>query len=179
MIDPRTTAIALLVVLLSPQGAQADECGDPETDVAGVWRLVEASTTQPDGHVEHPYGQPPSGLFVYTPGGHLSLHLHGNPPPSFDAPPDDAAIAGLARQYIGYFGRWSISDDGESVVHHIEGALNPNRIGRDAERPYRLCGDVLELRIGTPSGREYYRRLERLERFAEKPASKHADGALQ
>lgn len=158
---------ALLLFLIAASTARADECDAPNTTIAGVWRLVEASTTHPDGRVEHPYGQPPAGLFVYTPGGRLSLHLHGNPPPALESPATDENIAALARQYIGYYGRWSVSDDGASVTHHVEGALNPRRIGNDAVRPFRRCGDVLELEITSASGRAYYRRLERIEKFAE------------
>lgn len=157
---------ALLLVIFTAGFPRAEACDAPPSGVAGVWRLVEARTTHPDGRIEHPYGQPPAGLFVYTPGGHLSLHLHGNPPPALESPTDEG-IAALARQYIGYYGRWSISEDGASVTHHVAGALNPRRIGNNAVRPFRLCGDVLELEITSGNGREYYRRLERIEKFAE------------
>jgi hypothetical protein len=69
----------------------------------------------------------------------------------------------VARGYIGYYGRWSV--EGDRLIHHIEGAMIPNRIGRDAERPFTVCDDVLELRIEASDGREFYRRLERVERF--------------
>ena len=133
-------------------------------DVYGVWRLVEASTTWPDGTVEYPFGQPPSGQFIYTPGGHLSLHLNKNPPPPhFDHRPDDAELGAAARSFIGYYGTWSIADN--KIVHHIAGAMLPNRIGQDAERPFRVCGDVLELNIEGRDGRRFFRRLERIEGF--------------
>lgn len=141
------------------------ECDEQEPgEIVGVWKLVEASTTLPDGSVQHPYGQPAAGLFVYTPGGHLSLHLHKNPPPPrFTQRPTDNELGAVARDYIGYYGRWSTS--GNTVTHHIDGAMLPNRFGQDAERPFVLCGDVLELSIIASDGRHFYRRLERIETF--------------
>ena len=119
----------------------------------------------PDGTVQHPYGQPAAGLFIYTPGGHLSLHLHSNPPPAgFEGRPTDSELGAVARAYIGYYGTWRI--EGDKVIHHIEGAMRPNRIGQHAERPFSLCGSVLELKIEADDGRRFYRRLERRESFA-------------
>lgn len=136
------------------------------TDIVGVWRLVEASTTLADGTVQHPYGNPPAGIFIYTPGGHFSLHLNKNPPPDkFTERPTNTELGAVAREYIGYYGTWSVA--GNSVTHHIEGAMLPNRIGQDAERPFNLCGDELELDIQGNDGRRFYRRLERVETFSE------------
>ena len=163
--------LATLSILLSVPTAYSDETADcssktTPTNIVGVWRLVEASTTLPDGTVQYPYGNPAAGLFVYTPGGHLSLHLHKNPPADrFTQRPTDSELGAVARGYIGYYGTWSIS--GNSVVHHIDGAMSPNRFGRDAERPFTLCGSILELSIEASDGRSFYRRLERVESFAE------------
>jgi Protein of unknown function (DUF2938)/Lipocalin-like domain len=157
----------LLGAVIPPAAAASDtqSCTVPgEADIAGVWRLVQASTTLPDGTVEYPYGNPAAGLFVYTPGGHLSLHLHGNPPPpAFDKQPDDAELGAVARSYIGYYGRWTL-DDGR-LTHRIEGAMYPNQVGQAAERPVSLCDGKLELTFTADDGRRYFRQLERIEEF--------------
>jgi hypothetical protein len=165
---PQKAIFSILLATVVVGSAASDEgqpCGAVEAgEVAGAWRLVEATTTWPDGTVEHPFGQPPAGLFIYTPGGHLSLHLHKNPPPpAFERRPDDAALGLVARGYIGYYGTWSVTDG--KIVHHISGAMLPNRIGQDAERPFSLCEGVLELSIEGRDGRHLVRRLERVERF--------------
>lgn len=160
----RTVAVALALLPVAAP-AQENEC-ENSASVAGVWKLTEAYTEYRDGRIDHPYGKPPAGIFVYTPGGHLSLHLGVNPPPPpFESRPGDAEIGALARRHIAYFGRWSVSADGASLIHHIEGALNPGRIGRDAVRPFRLCNDTLELDIESSNGNRYFRRLERIEHF--------------
>jgi hypothetical protein len=130
--------------------------------LASIVTVVAASEEQRSCQVVD--GQPPSGQFIYTPGGHLSLHLNKNPPPPhFDHRPDDAELGAAARSFIGYYGTWSIADN--KIVHHIAGAMLPNRIGQDAERPFRVCGDVLELNIEGRDGRRFFRRLERIEGF--------------
>ena len=163
--------LLVLLILLSASQAKSEEAADCNEDsksieIAGVWQLVEASTQSRGGEVQYPYGQPPAGLFIYTPGGHLSLQLHKNPPrKKFDRRPSDSELGTAARDYIGYFGTWSIS--GNSVFHHIGGAMLPNRLGQDAERPYTLCGNTLELRIKGRDGQVLYRRLERIETFSQ------------
>lgn len=154
----------ILAIIVTDAAASGEQPECKAGEIQGVWRLVEATTTWPDGRVEYPFGRPPSGLFIYTPGGHLSLHLHRNPPPPrFDHRPDDAELGAAARSYIGYYGTWSVADN--KIVHHILGALVPNRIGQDAERPFSVCGDVLELNIEGTDGRRFFRRLERIESF--------------
>lgn len=158
----------MLVVALAsfvPFSADSSDCDAANPgQIAGVWRLVEASTTLVDGTVQHPYGQPAAGLFIYTPGGHLSLHLNRNPRgPKFDQRPTDSELGKVARDYIGYYGKWTVIEN--SVIHHVDGAMLPNRIGQDAKRPFTLCGDRLELNIQATDGRYFYRRLERVESF--------------
>ena len=167
----RSFSLAILLTAFSIPivfSEELENCSDnssPE-DIVGVWRLIEATTTLPDGTVQYPYGNPAAGLFIYTPGGHLSLHLHKNPPGDrFSRRPSDSELGAVARGYIGYYGTWSIA--GSSVIHHIDGAMSPNRVGQDAERPFALCGSTLELSIEGSDGRTFFRRLERVESFAE------------
>ena len=164
-------SLVALSIALSASAAMPEETVDCSTNamstsIVGVWQLVEASTTLADGTIQYPYGQPAAGLFIYTPGGHLSLHLHKNPQgDKFTQRPSDSELDAVARGYIGYYGTWSIT--GNSVVHHIDGAMSPDRIGQDAERPFMLCENTLELSIEGSDGRFFYRRLERIETFSE------------
>ena len=47
--------------------------------------------------------------------------------------------------YIAYFGTYEVAPDGRSVVHHVEGALNPAWVGGDQVRQLRFDGDRLVL----------------------------------
>ena len=112
---------------------------DAAAALAGVWLLVEyrdrASTTGP--WIE-PYGSQPSGMFVYDPAGHLSVHVY----PGADAPAD--------AEYLGYFGTWSVASarsEGSAtvgvVLHVMTGASAPFLFDDAPERLFRLDGDSL------------------------------------
>ena len=47
--------------------------------------------------------------------------------------------------YIAYFGTYEVAADGESVVHHVQGALNPAWVGGDQVRKLRFDGERLVL----------------------------------
>ena len=47
--------------------------------------------------------------------------------------------------YIAYFGSYEVSPDGTRVVHHVEGALNPEWVGGEQVRALRFDGDRLVL----------------------------------
>jgi hypothetical protein len=67
--------------------------------------------------------------------------------------------------YLGYSGRYSISD--EEVTHHIEVASDPNRVGRNISRRFRFEGNTLELTTPPTSvggtAREFTLTWERVE----------------
>ena len=47
--------------------------------------------------------------------------------------------------YIAYFGTYEVAPDGCSVVHHVEGALNPAWVGGQQVRAMRFEGERLIL----------------------------------
>ena len=52
--------------------------------------------------------------------------------------------------YIAYFGTYDIAADGQSVVHHVHGALNPAWVGGDQIRGLRFEEDRLVLHAEVP-----------------------------
>lgn len=120
----------------------------------GAWELVLWSNRRPDGVVEHPFGHEARGVILYTPDGHMSVHMvrpgiaaFGGPPG--DAPPD--RIAAAYNGYVGYFGRFSVDAAHRIVTHHIEGAWYPDLRG-DQVRHCRIDGDRLFLEAETVTG---------------------------
>lgn len=141
---------------------------DREPGIVGTWRLVRYEDTAKDGSVSRPYGERPTGYFVYDPTGHLSIHIMRNPP----APPlasgewkraTEAEKTNAYDGYVGYFGTYRV-DREKHVLHHIvEGALNPMYTSTVQERPYRLSGDVLIIELDdAKDGTHYYRELRRV-----------------
>lgn len=162
---------AVLLVAAPGFAAKADDTegaeGEaPAPSIIGIWKMVEYHDREADGSERDTMGASPAGVFVYSPGGRLSLHvarLEGRTP--FGADTSDTERGAAARGYIGYFGTYKVDYERMTVTHIIEGALAPNRIGGAFERPFKLDGDTLTLEFTNPDGRSYFRRLERVERF--------------
>jgi hypothetical protein len=96
------------------------------------------------GRTEHPFGEQPVGLLLYTGDGRMSVHLaSGARTPlssSLDLAELPEAEAALAfRTYLGYGGRYRISVD--TVVHKVEVSSIPDWVGTGARAAgqHRAC----------------------------------------
>ena len=80
----------------------------------------------------------PVGLLIYLASGYMSVNFAGTSRRPFlrefsPAPPELAA-AGAA--YGGYAGRWELVESHREVLHHVETAFVPNRVGHTIRRSY-------------------------------------------
>lgn len=141
--------------------------GAPSTpSIVGVWGLVEFRDFDVDGGEVESLGNDAPGVFIHTPDGHLSLHIMTDRErPLIDRDTTDEERGRIERPYIGYFGTYTVDRERMVVIHHIEGAKVPNRVGRSAARTYRFEDGDLILDFESPGGRRYDRRLARVERF--------------
>jgi Lipocalin-like domain len=111
----------------------------------GTWRLVSYETDDHGGKRDRPYGDA-VGRLAYDEHGNMSGQVMR---------PGRARVElgeGAAQQvraayldYIAYFGTYEIAPDGTSVVHHVEGSLNPAWVGGQQVRKLRFDGDRLVL----------------------------------
>jgi hypothetical protein len=115
----------------------------------GSWRLVSYETTDANGRKGKPYGDA-IGRISYDANGNMTgqvmrpdrAHVDAG-----DSPAQHAKAAYLG--YIAYFGTYDVAADGRSVVHHVEGSLNPAWVGGDQVRQLRFDGDRLILSTAT------------------------------
>ena len=49
------------------------------------------------------------------------------------------------RNYVGYWGTFTVDTEAGVVIHAVEGAWFPNRVGQEQVRQYRFSGDTLTL----------------------------------
>jgi hypothetical protein len=111
----------------------------------GNWRLVSYVTADELGKRGAPYGDA-VGRLMYDANGNMAGQVMR---------PDRARVElgqGNAQQvraaylgYIAYFGTYEIAADGQSVVHHVDGSLNPAWVGGAQVRRMRFEGDRLVL----------------------------------
>ena len=126
-----------------------DEQSD-RTRLLGVWSLVSIRDRFPDGKVGEPpdFGPDPAGHLVYTASGHVSVNFmrRSRPPWRSEESPTDSERAIAAAGYGAYAGTFTLHAEEGFVLHHVEVALIPNRVGRDLKRFYSFSGDLLTLR---------------------------------
>lgn len=122
------------------------------TRLIGNWTLVSYVTEHPDGSRGKPYGDAV---------GRLSYDEHGQMAGQVMRPGRLAVAPGqwgtqevrsAYAGYIAYFGTYEINGAGDTVIHHVEGALNPNWVGGDQVRRMRFEGDLLILSTDVPKG---------------------------
>jgi hypothetical protein len=116
-----------------------------EARLIGTWRLVLYETVDEGGRRSRPYGDA-VGRLTYDPAGNMTGQVMR---------PNRAPVAlgeGYAQQvraayigYIAYFGTYEVAGDGQSVVHRVEGSLNPAWVGGNQVRTLRFDGDRLVL----------------------------------
>jgi hypothetical protein len=118
----------------------------------GTWRLVSYETIEPNGRRGRPYGEA-DGRLTYDAAGNMTGQVMR---------PDRARVErgdGSTQQvraayagYIAYFGTYEVAADNRSVVHHVQGALNPGWVGGDQVRSLQFDGDRLVLHVDVVKG---------------------------
>lgn len=100
--------------------------------VAGTWRMVSA-TLETNGRIERPYGENPQGMLVFTPDMHFVEVLTDGDTPRFRSDvrgdgSDDENRRVMASS-IGFFGTYSVDEQGRFAGNRVEGATFPNWVG--------------------------------------------------
>lgn len=120
--------------------------------LVGTWNLISYETIAPDGTRAKPYGDA-VGRLEYDDRGHMSGQVMRPGRPRVEV--GDGAAQQVRAAYLGYiayFGTYEIATDGNSVVHHVQGALNPAWVGGDQLRGMRFDGDRLVLHTDVLKG---------------------------
>lgn len=139
-------ATAFFALLAVPIALQAQA----RPSLVGTWRVVRFCDRDSAGAMVDPLGPSPTGYFIYTATGQLSIQAMRTPPAGLFAgePGTLRSLKELRPYYFGYFGTYTILSD-STVVHHVQGGTLPDYIGTDQFRNYSIHGDTLS--IGAPS----------------------------
>ena len=142
---PAATAAGLTLLLVS----MATELRSQPAPLVGTWRVVQFCDQDSTGASVEPLGPNPTGYFIYTSTGQLSIQAMRTPPagPLSGEPVHLDTLGDLRPFYFGYFGTYTILSD-STVVHHVQGGTLPDYIDTDQPRIYRIRGDTLS--IGAP-----------------------------
>ncbi|MGH7470860.1 MAG: lipocalin-like domain-containing protein [Longimicrobiales bacterium] len=129
----------LLLPLVGPLPAHPQ--ARRQSALVGTWRIVEFVDWDSAGRPSYLLGAKPTGYLMYTPTGHVSVHL--------------ADTSANHPIYTSYVGKYTVQ--GNVVTHHIElDSTLPGSSG-SGPRPFRLHDDTLVLGDGRTWRRTFVR----------------------
>ena len=112
----------------------------------GAWRLVTYEAHAGD-EVSYPLGEDASGFIMYTADGYMSVLIMAAGRQNFASDDilggTDEEKLSAAGSFISYCGGYEFLSD--RVIHKIETAFYPNRVGTEQVRFIHLDGDELVL----------------------------------
>jgi len=154
----RPTLVAgLLALTLSATASESESDAGAINQVEGTWRMVSA-TLEADGRIEHPYGDNPQGMLVFTPDMHFVEVLTDGDTPRFASDArggsDEENRRAMASS-IGFFGTYSVDEQGRFAGNRVEGATFPNWVGgvrTMKELQMRVEGDRMYETFTRPDG---------------------------
>ena len=113
--------------------------------LVGSWRLVSYHTIDAAGRRGTPYAAA-VGRLTYDGRGNMSGQVMRPGRARVEVGVGNAQTVRAAYiGYIAYFGSYEVAPGGDSVVHRVEGALNPEWVGGTQTRKLRFDGDRLVL----------------------------------
>ena len=123
--------------------------------LVGAWTFSSCVERDIETGVEnHPLGERPLGLILYTPDGYMSAQLQRPERPPFAegdllrATPEEYAAAGSS--FIAYSGRFFVDEAKKSLCHEMAVSFFPNWVGQRQARLVELNGELLQLRTDGP-----------------------------
>ena len=116
-------------------------------DIVGTWRLVSYWSKDENGNIGYPLGENAVGYIMYTSDGYMSASMSSNNRPERSSndltggTKEERVVE--AETYITYCGTYEFHRD--RVIHNIEIALFPNRVGSSQIRYYKIKGSSIVL----------------------------------
>ena len=140
----------LALALLTPGQVKQTQTPQDRNLIVGAWSLSSYELRlKPSGTITTPFGPHPVGRILYEANGQMSAQLMRPETSTFasgdplHATDEEAALAW--KNYIGYWGTYTIDARAGIITHHIEGGWFTNWIGQNQTRAYQLSGDNLSL----------------------------------
>lgn len=145
------SAMGFAQVVKENKDARKTSSANPNSAIVkqliGAWKLVEFAGTI-DGQPVTPLN---AGRLTYDASGQVSLQMMVRERPKFTSDKKRQNTKDEAKAafdgYIAYFGTFRVDEAEGVVIHHIEGSLFPNEIGKESVRFYELTGNRLVLRV--------------------------------
>ena len=123
----------------------------------GAWRAVSWYEKDAENNFVFPMGKEAKGQLIYSAEGRMSAHLvSANMEKFANADWRAATVEERAKawlEYFGYYGAFTIDEEKQAVIHHVEGGSFPNMVGTTQVRYFRFEGERLVLNAETAWGK--------------------------
>jgi lipocalin-like protein len=131
----------------------------------GAWRLVTFQEEGPDGQVVYPYGEDAAGLLVYDSSGRMSVQIMRRDRAALSSANWESLPAEEIKKAIegftAFFGSYEVDEANSTILHHVEGHVLPDSVGKVLRREFTFAGDVLTLKP-SPNRRVVWQRVKPL-----------------
>ena len=117
--------------------------------LVGTWKAVSWESVRRNGQVLNVWmGLHPTGLIIYQPNGYMAVQIMADPRPTFAENPATTlpAYDEFRNAFFGYYAYWgsyTINEDGNGVVHHVQGSERPGEVGLNYQRSVAIDGAKL------------------------------------
>ena len=134
---------ALLAASLAPTAWAEDSLRDK---VIGTWKLISWESLRSSGEVVNVWmGLHPTGVIMYQPNGYMAVQIMADPRPAFadnpaTTPPSYEELRNAFFGYYAYWGRYTINNAGDGVVHDVQASERPAEVGLKYPRSVSIEG---------------------------------------
>ena len=128
----------------------------------GAWRLVAFEEDGAAGEVVYPYGPDPVGLLVYDSSGRMSVQIMRRDrtvrsSQDWQALPAEE-IRNAVEGFTAFFGSFEVDEANRIVIHHVEGHILPDSVGKSLQREFTFTDELLILKP-SPTRRVIWERI--------------------
>lgn len=127
-------------------------------NVIGTWQMVSA-TLERDGRIDRPYGDLPKGMLVFTADMHFVEVLTNGHTRNFKSnmrgDGTDEENRRAMESSIGFYGTYTVNEQGNFSGNRVEGATFPNWVGSirtERELTLQVTGDRMYETFTRPDG---------------------------
>lgn len=132
--------------------------------VIGTWTLLEYTREDKNGERYHPLGKDATGFLMYTSDGYMSAQLMAQGRPDYSLGElhngTQEEMAQAAHGYHAYSGKYEVDEENQTLYHHMEVSMIPNRIGQVQDRIVKVNGDHITITSDSTSSYIEWKRAD-------------------
>lgn len=118
--------------------------------IVGYWELVKFEAIAEDGDIIYPFGKNVRGLLHYADNELMSAQLGSTMRANFNNEDfrfgEDDEIREAFNGFISYFGKYSINENRNYIIHEVDLSLFPNWMNTRVKRLYEFDNGLLLLK---------------------------------